>query len=217
MTASTAYEFDIGVDGGTTFDNLSFTTDSSNLKFGGSTGIIAKIQSALNTQYYTAGNLFEKKVTVGLEGGDIVFRSGSYLSTSAIAIGAGSSGVAEFLGTGRIPAAFTSIDARLETDKVYDPITDSSTYKQIFIRDDGYGNLIYKNERTVGNVNYESGAINWSISERPNAEFVVSVLHTSPFSGKLDGTTTGRLNSLRQVLGNTPQQKCEAILTVTTY
>jgi len=217
LTASTAYEFDIGVDGGTTFDNLSFTTDSSNLKFGGSTGIIAKIQSALNTQYYTAGNLFEKKVTVGLEGGDIVFRSGSYLSTSAIAIGAGSSGVAEFLGTGRIPAAFTSIDARLETDKVYDPITDSSTYKQIFIRDDGYGNLIYKNERTVGNVNYESGAINWSISERPNAEFVVSVLHTSPFSGKLDGTTTGRLNSLRQVLGNTPQQKCEAILTVTTY
>ena len=37
LAASTEYEFDIGVDGGTTFDNLSFTTDSSNLKFGGST------------------------------------------------------------------------------------------------------------------------------------------------------------------------------------
>ena len=64
LTASTAYEFDITVDGGTTFDNLAFTTDSSNLKFGGSDGIIQKIQDALDTQYYTAGNLFEKKVVV---------------------------------------------------------------------------------------------------------------------------------------------------------
>ena len=217
LTASTAYEFDITVDGGTTFDNLSFTTDASNLKFGGSDGIIAKIQDALDTQYYTAGNLFEKKITVSLEGGDIVFRSGSYLSTSKIVIGAGSSGTAEFLGTGRIPAAFTSIDARLETDKVYNPITDGATYKQIFIRDDGYGNLIWKNERKVGNINYETGLHSFTVPERPNAEFVVSVLHTSPFSGKLDGTTTGRLNSLRQILGNTPQQKCEAILTVETF
>ena len=132
-------------------------------------------------------------------------------------IGAGSTGAAEFLGTGRIPAAFTSIDARLETDKVYDPITDGSTYKQIFIRDDGYGNLIWKNQRKVGTINYESGSHSFTVSERPNAEFVVSVLHTSPFSGKLDPTTSGRLNSLRQILGNTPQQKCEAKLTVTTY
>ena len=217
LTASTSYEFDITVDGGTTFDNLSFTVDSSNTKFGGSDGIIAKIQDALNTQYYTAGNLFEKKVTVLIEGGDIVFRSGSYLSTSKIVIGAGSSGTAEFLGTGRIPAAFTSIDARLETDKIYDPITDGSTYKQIFIRDDGYGNLIWENDRKVGSINYETGLHSFTVSERPNAEFVVSVLHTSPFSGKLDPTTTGRLNSLRQILGNTPQQKCEAILTVETY
>ena len=217
LTASTAYEFDIGVDGGTTFDNLTFTVDSSNTKFGGSTGIIAKIQDALDTQYYTAGNLFEKKVTVALEGGDIVFRSGSFLSTSNIIIGAGSTGAAEFLGTGRIPAAATSHPARLETETTPDLITNGSTYKQIFIRDDGYGNLIWKNERTVGTINYETGAIDWTISERPNAEFVVSVLHTSPFSGKLDGTTDGRLNSLRQILGNTPQQKCEAILTVTTY
>ena len=217
LTASTAYEFDITVDGGTTYDNLSFTVDASNTKFGGSDGIIAKIQAALDTQYYTSGNLFEKKVTVGLENGDLVFKSGSFLSTSAIVIGAGSTGAAEFLGTGRIPSAFTSIDARLETDKVYDPITDGSTYKQIFIRDDGYGNLIWKNERKVGEINYESGLHSFTVSERPNAEFVVSVLHTSPFSGKLDPTTTGRLNSLRQVLGNTPQQKCEAVLTIETF
>ena len=220
LTASTAYEFDITVDGGTTFDNLSFTVDSSNTKFGGSSGIIAKIQDALDTQYYTAGNLFEKKVTVGLEGGDIVFRSGSFLAASAIAIGAGSTGAAEFLGTGRIPSAATSIDARIETETITDPVTNGTTYKQIFIRDDGRGNLIWKNERVVGTVNYETGAIEWTISERPNAEFVVSVLHTSAMSGKLATSTSGnnvRINSLRQVLGNTPQQKCEAKLTVTTY
>tara|TARA_R100001015_G_scaffold19138_2_gene15106 strand:+ start:1959 stop:3512 length:1554 start_codon:yes stop_codon:yes gene_type:complete len=217
LPVSTAHEFDITVDGGTTFDNLTFTTDSSNTKFGGSTGIIAKIQDALDTQYYTAGNLFEKKVTVGLEDGDIVFRSGSFLSTSAIAIGAGSTGAAEFLGTGRIPSAFESVDARLQTETEYNPITNDAIYKEIFIRDDGNGNLIWKNEQMIGEVNYETGAISWALPERPNAEFVISVLHTNPFSGKLDATQNSRRNSLRQILGNTPQQKCEAQLTVTTY
>ena len=220
LTASTAYEFDITVDGNTTFDNLSFTTDSSNTKFGGSTGVIAKIQSALNTQYYTAGHLFEKRVTVGLESGDLVFRSGSHLSTSAITVGAGSTGAAEFLGTGRIPSAGTSIDSRLETETFSDPVTDATTYKQIFIRDDGRGNLIWANRDRVGRINYETGAIDFIVSEKPNAEFVVSVLHTSALSGKLATSTSGnnvRVNSLRQVLANTPQQKCEAKLTVQTF
>ena len=217
LTASTAYEFDIGVDGGTTFDNLTFTVDSSNTKFGGSTGIIAKIQDALDTQYYTAGNLFEKKVTIGIESGDIVVRSGSHLSGSNIVLGAGSTGAAEFLGSGRIPAAPTSYPAVLETEVVYDNVTNSSVYKQIFIRDDGRGNLIWKNESIVGSINYETGAIDWTIPERPNAEFVVSALHTSPFSGKINSSAADRANSLKQIFGNTPQQKCEAILTVTTY
>ena len=220
LTASTAYEFDIQVDGGTNFSNLSFTTDSSNTKFGGSNGIVAKIQSALDTQYYTSGNLFQKRVSVGLEGGDLVFRSGSYLSTSAIALTAGSSGTAEFFGTGRIPAVGSiaaAVAARLATEKTYNPITNASTYKQIFIRDDGYGNLIWANRDRVGTINYETGAIDFRMSEKPNAEFVISCTHSGPFSGKLDGITAGRKNSLVQVLGNTPQQKCEAVLTVETF
>ena len=219
LTASTAYEFDIQVDGGTNYDNLSFTTDSSNTKFGGSDGIIAKIQDALNTQYYTAGNLFEKKVTVSLEGGDVVFRSGSNLSTSAIALTAGSTGTAEFFGTGRIPAASatTAVAARLQQEVDYDPVTNSSTYKNIFVRDDGKGNLIYKNNITVGTINYESGAVDFTVADKPNAEFVVSLLHTSAMSGKLSTAGSGRANSLRQVFGNTPQQKCEAVLTVETF
>ena len=217
LTASTEYEFDITVDGGTTFDNLSFTVDSSNTKFGGSNGIIAKIQDALDTQYYTAGNLFEKKVIVSIEGGDVIFRSGSNLSTSAVVLGAGSSGTAEFLGSGRIPASPTSVAARLAQELEFNPVTNSSTYKNIFIRDDGRGNLLYRNTQNVGTINYESGAIDFSVGDKPNAEFVVSVLHTSPFSGKLNAAGADRANSLKQVLGNTSQQKCEAILTVETF
>ena len=217
LTASTAYEFDITVDGGTTFDNLTFTVDSSNTKFGGSTGIIAKIQDALDTQYYTSGNLFEKKVTVSIEGGDVIFRSGSRLSTSAITLGAGSTGTAEFLGTGRIPAAPTSVAARLSRETNVDPVTNTSTYNNIFLRDDGRGNLIWQNTRNVGTVNYESGAIDFTIPELVDAEFVVSLLHTSAMSGALSTAGSGRANSLVQVLGNTPQQKCEAVLTLTTY
>ena len=217
LTASTAYEFDITVDGGTTYDNLSFTVDSSNTKFGGSNGIIAKIQAALDTQYYTAGNLFEKRVIVSIEGGDIIFRSGSRLSTSAVHLGAGSTGTAEFLGSGRIPASPTSVAARLAQELEFNPVTNSSTYKNIFIRDDGRGNLIYKNTQVVGSCNYESGALDFTVGDKPNAEFVVSVLHTSPFSGKLNAAGADRANSLKQVLGNTSQQKCEAIITVETF
>lgn len=217
LTASTAYEFDITVDGGTTYDNLSFTVDSSNTKFGGSNGIIAKIQAALDTQYYTSGNLFEKKVTVTIEGGDIIFRSDSHLSTSAVVLGAGSSGTAEFLGSGRIPASPTSVPARLEQNLEFDPVTNASSFKNIFIRDDGRGNLIWKNSRTVGTVNYESGAIDFTVSEYPNAEWVVSLLHTGALSGALSTAGSGRANSLRQVLANTPQQKCEALITIETY
>ena len=220
LTASTAYEFDITVDaavGGDTFDNLTFTVDSSNTKFGGSTGIIAKIQDALDTQYYTSGNLFEKKVIVSIEGGDVIFRSGSRLSTSAVTLGAGSSGTAEFLGTGRIPAAPTSVAARLARETNVDPVTNSTSFKNIFLRDDGRGNLIWQNTRNVGTVNYESGAIDFTIPELVDAEFVVSLLHTSSMSGALSTAGSGRANSLVQVLGNTPQQKCEAVLTLTTY
>tara|TARA_R100001594_G_scaffold58495_2_gene92558 strand:+ start:2107 stop:3633 length:1527 start_codon:yes stop_codon:yes gene_type:complete len=219
LTASTAYEFDITVDGGTTFSNLSFTVDSSNTKFGGSNGIVAKIQDALDTQYYTSGNLFQKRVTCTIEGGDIVFRSGSKLSTSAISLGVGSSLAAEFFGTGRIPAAsdiMAAVDARLETETTYDPITYSTTYKDIFIRDDGLGNLIYQG-RVVGSINYETGGHSWAIPSCPNAEFVVSALYNSPLSGKQDARESAKINSLIAVYGNTPQQKGNATLKVDTY
>ena len=220
LASGIAYEFDIQVDGATNFDNLSFTTDSSDTTFG---NVITKIATALDTQYYTAGNLFEKKVHVSLSGGDLVFQSGTSLSTSAISLGVGSSGTAEFFGTGRIPAIANinaAVAARLAQESVYDPVTNASAYKQIFIRDDGQGGLIWNNRQRCGSINYESGAISWILPEKSNAEFVFSCMHTSPFSGKLvsnTGATDNRGNSLVAVYGNTSQQKCEARLTVEAF
>ena len=223
LTASTTYYLTIAVDGGSALE-INFTTDATNGNFGGENGLVQKIQDALDTAYYTAGNLFEKKVNVSIKGGDVIFESQSKLSTSAIALTAGTSGSGasvRFLAqaNGRIPALAniaSAVDARLEVDTFYDPVTYSSSYKNIFITDDGYGNLKYAG-RNVGTINYETGAVDWQISSCPNAEFVISALYNAPFSGKQDSTDTAKVNSLMEVLGNTPQQKGGATLKVETF
>ena len=223
LTVSTAYYLTVAADGGSALE-INFTTDSSNTKFGGSNGLIEKIQNALDTAYYTAGNLFEKKVNVFIKDGDVIFESQTKLSTSAIALTAGTSGSGasvRFLAqaNGRIPALASipsAVAARLEVDTIYDPVTYSTSYKDIFIRDDGYGRLMYRGSY-VGIINYETGAVDWTISSCPNAEFVFSALYNSPLSGKQDATDSAKINSLIEVLGNTPQQKGNAVLKVETF
>ena len=214
LTASTAYEFDIQVDGGTNFANLSFTTDSSNVNFGGANGVISKIQTALDAQYYTSGNLFEKKVHVGIVNGDLRFTSGSHLSGSAIALTAGSSGTAEFFGTGRIPAVGSinsAVAAKLPDDVVYDRVTyQSSPNEGAFMYDDGYGNLTGAG---TGTINYETGAIDFT-NAPVNAEFVITALYTSPFSGRQNATDAAKMNSLKAIYGNMPNQKGSGELTI---
>lgn len=223
LTASTTYYLTIAADGGSALE-INFTTDATNGNFGGENGLVQKIQDALDTAYYTAGNLFEKKVNVVIRGGDVIFESQSKLSTSAIALTAGTSGSGasvRFLAqaNGRIPALASipsAVDARLEPELNYDRVTYSTSYKNIFITDDGYGNLKYAG-RSVGTINYETGAIEWAISSCPNAEFVISALYNAPFSGKQDSTDAAKVNSLMEVLGNTPQQKGGATLKVETF
>ena len=223
LTASTTYYLTIAADGGSALE-INFTTDATNGNFGGENGLVQKIQDALDTAYYTAGNLFEKKVNVLIRGGDVIFESQTKLSTSAIALTAGTSGSGasvRFLAqaNGRIPALASipsAVDARLEPELNYDRVTYSTSYKNIFITDDGYGNLKYAG-RSVGTINYETGAIEWAISSCPNAEFVISALYNAPFSGKQDSTDAAKVNSLMEVLGNTPQQKGGATLKVETF
>ena len=146
LAVSTAYFFTIAVDGGSTIE-VTFTSDGSNVNFGGTTGIIRKIQDALDAQYYTAGNLFEKKVHVGIVDGDLRFTSGQYLSTSAIALTAGASGASaanEFFdaATGRIPASPAgAVAAKLPSDTIIDENGVTIPNTSVFFYDDGHGTL----------------------------------------------------------------------------
>ena len=104
LAANTAYAFNIVIDGATK-TNVSFTTDSSNVKFGSlsktSTGVLRKIQDALDASNYEA--------TVKLKNGDMVFETKNRVNTSDISIANPSSGTTPW-GVGVLPAA-TSWDS----------------------------------------------------------------------------------------------------------
>ena len=185
LSAGVTYDFTIAVDGGSAFETA-FTVDSNNTRFGGRNGVLSKIQAVFDAAYYTAGHLFEKRVTVGIVNGDIRFTSGSYLSTSAIALGTEDSGDTDLWGVGRIPALATfttsAVAAKLPEDNTSDPITgESVSNSSAFMFDDGRGNLIGNGR---GTINYDSGAIDFV--SKPNAEFVVSANYGSPLTGQLN-------------------------------
>ena len=189
LAASTTYQFNIAVDGGSTFVDLAFTTDATNLNFGGNNGVLQKIQAALDTQFYTAGNLFEKQVTVGIVNGDVRFTSGSRNRVSAVILSAPSSGTTPF-GVGRIPAIATvvksSVAASLPDDTIEDKAYNTSvSNKSAFAYDDAKGNIL---GAASGTLNYETGAID--ITGPANAEFVVSFNYDSAHSGGLVASNT---------------------------
>jgi hypothetical protein len=184
LTASAAYKIDITVDGGSLFQDLTFTL-STNTKFGGSDGVLRKIQDAFDVQYYTAGNLFEKRVTVGIVNGDIRFTSGQRLSTSAILL-ADTGDAGSFLdaaANGRIPIAGdieAAVAARLPNDTIVDKKTGvASPNVGAFFYDDGKGNI---SGACSGTINYKTGAID--LNRCPaNAHFVVSANYGAAHSG----------------------------------
>ena len=177
----------------------------------------------MDTKYYnTAANIFEQRATVGIVGGDIRFTSGTNLSTSAIALTAGADGASaaynifaqqngRFKALANIDAA---IPARLPDDVVYDRITyATSPNSSVFLYDNSYGGLTGNGS---GTINYETGAIDM-LGCPPNAEFVISCLHTSAFSGKLNEGETDRVNSLVDIYANTTSQKWGGKVEVKTY
>ena len=187
LAASTAYAFNITVDGGSTFASLSFTTDATNTKFGGNNGVLGKIQSALDTQFYTAGNLFEKAVTVSIVNGDIRFTSGNRTRNSAILLAAPSSGTTPF-GVGRVPAIANvegAVAGRLPDDTVFDKLSYVENKNQsAFAYDDGKGNIVGV---ATGTINYETGALDFT--GPVNGEFVTSFNYDSAHSGGLNAAS----------------------------
>ena len=183
LTASTVYDFGIAVDGGSAQD-IAVTVDSDNLNFGGTNGLIEKIQAQLDLEYYdSSSKLFEKKISVGIVNGDLRFTSGTYLSTSAIALSVDAGGTGTNLwGAGRFPALADiegAVASKLPDDVVYDKKTyASSPNAGAFMYDDGKGNLSGAGN---GTINYETGEIKFTAV--PNAEFVVSCSSKSAHSG----------------------------------
>ena len=105
-----------------------------------------------------------------------------------------------------------AIAARLPDDILYDSITYTSIPNTgAFGYDDGYGRLF---GMCIGSINYETGAINMTGCPI-NAEFVVTCLHTSAFSGKINATDSAKMNSLKAIYGNVPNQKWNGELTIT--
>tara|TARA_Y100001963_G_scaffold155228_1_gene245839 strand:+ start:162 stop:1709 length:1548 start_codon:yes stop_codon:yes gene_type:complete len=197
LSTSTTYQFTIAVDGGSAYD-LDLTTDSSNVNWGGANGIIAKLNDIFRTQYYTAGNLFEKEVSVAIIDGDIRFTSGSHLSSSAVSLGDSSGGDTDIWGAGRVPAVANiegAVAARLPDDVIYNSTTYESTKnKGAFMYDDGHGALLGLG---TGRVNYETGEIDFT--SLPNAEFVVSLIHKSAHAGGIDADTTNGKNTIQSI------------------
>ena len=214
LAASTAYAFDIAVDGGSDY-TLSFTTDSSNLNFGGRNGIVSKVQDALNAGFYASGNLFEKKVTVAIVNGDIRFTSGQHLSGSAISISAPASGTTPF-GVGRLPAVANveaAVAAKLPDDTVFDRNTyDESPNKAAFMYDDGQGNLVGAGS---GRINYETGEIRFT--GLPNAEFVLNLIHKSAHAGGVNADTTDGKNTIQSIGARSINPKLNTTVKILAY
>ena len=79
--------------------------------------------------------------------------------------------------------------------------------------DDGYGRLFSPGGIGTGEISYETGEVKFS--SYANAEFVVSCLHTSAFSGKSNATDAAKMNTLKAIYGNLPNQKGSGELTIT--
>ena len=213
LVASTEYMINITVDGGSVFADLSFTTDSSNTNFGGKNGMLNKIQDALDTQYYTAGNLFEKRITVGIVNGDVRFTSGSHLSSSAILLATPTTSGKTPFEVGRIPAigsVESAVAARLPEDTLFDKASyEENPNSGAFMYDDGAGNLIGAGS---GVINYETGAIDFT--SMPNAEFVVSATYLSAHSGGVENSNAFAKNNLQTIGARSLNQKLNATVKV---
>ena len=209
LTAGTTYQFDINVDGAGDYD-VQFTVDANNTNWGGRNGVLSKLQNVFNDAYYASGNLFEKKVTVGIVNGDVRFTSGQCLSSSSIALTDSSGASTDVWGVGRFPTVAklaTAVSAKLPDDTVPTAKTgESMVNESAFMFDDGEGRLVGMG---TGTINYETGAVDFTA--KPNAEFVISARYASVMTGKI---TTRSSNTVDDISVRSLSNKLDTMINI---
>ena len=220
LAKSTAYSFTLvvdefnagGIDSTTTEAEISFTTDGSDTTFaGGGNSVLPKIQQAIDALYYVdTSGLFEKSVTISLEGGDVVVRSHSNHSGTIVGISSTTTATTPF-DVGRFPSLSSTVPqlqgnpqgggaadtivygpaSSLAEETIEDRVTSKESINpKAFIFDDGAGNLLYRGN-VVGSINYERGHCEWAIKELPNAEFKIYGYSHSAHSGGVSYVLNG--------------------------
>lgn len=172
LTASTAYAFKVTING-VAYDDNSFTTDASNTNWGGTNGVLTKIQNVMDTNKIPC--------TVGIIGGDIRFTSKIATNGGTIALTDPTTGTSIF-GAGDVPDKDSlegAVDAVL--DNAYgDEFYSASNY----MFDDGKGKL-YRVNGGSGSINYDDGAMK-IISAPPFRQFNILFIKDSALDGKID-------------------------------
>ena len=244
LTASTAYAFDLvldeynfnGKDTTATEATISFTTDSSDVTFAGSSNaVLPKIQAQLDAYFYDeASGLKNKKVTIGIHKGDVRVTSHSNHSDTIVGISKSTSGTTPF-SVGRFPTAGVSKGANipdLEGSAVGGGATDSIVYgsasslapetiddrvtgktitnENAFILDNGQGDLLFRGSK-VGWIDYEKGHLEFT--HLPNAEFKIYGQSHSAHSGGISYTNQG-YNSIQEIKAKSVNIKDNAKLKV---
>ena len=201
LTASTAYRLKVTIDA-RDYDNIEFTTDSSNVNWGGSNGVLSKIQTAFNDNSVPA--------TVALLGGDIVFTSKLGTKAGSIVLAAPSGGTSIF-GVGNVPAA-TNLGAQTVSTLDLDYGDDDFSQSKLMY-DDGKGNL-YRASGGSGTVNYDTGQIKM-VGAPTYSQFIVTFASNSPLDGKLKLDATN--NYIEQVSARSLNTKKDGKVKVVGY
>ena len=221
LSANTAYTFSISLNDSSS-QNVSFTTGTST-KFGGSGGVIAVMQTALDTLCNTTGNtLYGADCTISIKSGMLVFTNNSHLlphdgtNGAKIELAAGT-GTDLFAGSRGIFPALADINEPviplLPDNLLYNPITYGTAPNiNSFAYDNGHGKIV---GACIGDISYETGRYQL-ISAPKNASFEVSFSYNGPFSGKIASEETYRTNQLTGVYANVLNKYMTGSVEITT-
>ena len=219
LSVSTTYYLSVSIDGATT-DKITFTTDANNVNFGGTNGVVQKLQTAIDALFYNpAKNGFQKGATVGIINGDVRVTSKQRLSTSAISLTTntdGTSGTDElFDGSnkiGRIPvAASGAVAARLPDDTIINSEGVTVTNRGVFFYDDGHGNI--KGSAT-GSINYQTGKIDFI--GVASAEFSITANYDSAHGGG-NRSTTNAQNMIVEIAARSCNSKINSTIEIVAF